>query len=131
MLTEYMKHIHKGKQQVEIDVYMWNDLSDEFKSDFRNKYRNHCEAAKQVDVVYRKAIKHLDTYSKVPEDLEFETMLAQDMLVLMYISLLPIYTNGQQASSNSKKDVHHHLLFYLMNLIQLAIVLNSDSQNVS
>ena len=99
MLTEYMKHIHKGKQQAEIDVYMWNDLSDEFKSDFRNKYRNHCEAAKQVDVVYRKAIKHLDTYSKVPEDLEFETMLAQDMLVLMYISLLPIYTNGQQAQS--------------------------------
>ena len=39
MLTEYMKHINKGKQQVEIDVYMWGSLSDKFKTDFKNKYR--------------------------------------------------------------------------------------------
>ena len=39
--TQYIKHINKGKQHVEIDVYMWTDLTDEFKSDFRNKYRNH------------------------------------------------------------------------------------------
>ena len=99
MLTEYMKHINKGKQQVEIDVYMWGSLSDKFKTDFKNKYRQHCSASTNHNVNYRKAIKHLARYQKVPDDMDFETMLAQDMLVLMYISLLPLYANGQREQS--------------------------------
>jgi len=99
ILTQYIKHINKGKQHVEIDVYMWTDLTDEFKSDFRNKYRNHCSVVRAPDVAFRNALGHLEKYPKVPEDLEFETMLGQDMLVLMYISLLPTYTSGQRIPS--------------------------------
>ena len=51
------------------------------------------------DRSYRMAIKYLQQYKYCPAHYELESMLAQDLLTLMYISLMPLYTTGYMESS--------------------------------